>query len=137
MGVRIGTAEIYRAVEADPSIRESLAVSFERPDGSWFMPLFVVLDKDEPAEAKAIRVDQSLHQAISKRIRSRIAPRFVPDTVFAVPELPYTLSGKKMEQPVKKILQGIPASEAASKDAMRNPKVMDIFEQLYQELRRA
>lgn len=135
MGVRIGTAEIYRAVEADTTIRESLVVSFERPDGSWFMPLFVVMDKDEAAKAKAIPVDQSLHQAISQRIRSRIAPRFVPDAVYAVPELPYTLSGKKMEQPVKKILQGKPASEAASKDAMRNPNALTVFEQLYQELR--
>ncbi|MFW6347231.1 MAG: acetoacetate--CoA ligase [Cyclonatronaceae bacterium] len=125
MGVRIGTAEIYRAVETDARVRDSLIVSLERPDGSWFMPLFVVLD-DEAA------LDETLRQRIKNAVRQRIAPRFVPDEIIAVAELPYTLSGKKMERPVKRILEGTPAGKAVSRDAMRNPGALRIFQEFYE-----
>lgn len=124
MGVRIGTAEIYRAVEADLRVSDSLIVSLEQADGSWFMPLFVVL-------AAGGEITESLQESIRQAIRERIAPRFVPDDIIAVPELPYTLSGKKMERPVKRILQGTPAEKAVSRDAMRNPQALRFFEKFY------
>lgn len=126
MGVRIGTAEIYRAVEADARVRDSLIVSLEKADGSWFMPLFIVL-------AGQSAPDENLRRSIKSAIRQRIAPRFVPDEIIAVPELPYTLSGKKMEQPVKRILKGVPTEKAVSRDAMRNPSAITFFEEFYAE----
>jgi acetoacetyl-CoA synthetase len=122
-GVRIGTSEIYRAVEMEPSVADSLVVCYERADGSWYMPLFVVL-KDGGD------VTPDLQQRIAALIRERISPRFVPDDVIAVPGIPYTLSGKKMEQPVLRILTGTPAVEAASRDAMKNPELLKFFENL-------
>ncbi|MCC5935147.1 MAG: acetoacetate--CoA ligase [Balneolales bacterium] len=123
MGVRIGTSEIYRAVETETAIRDSLIVSLERPDGSWYMPLFVVMKEGEA-------LDDDLRRRVAVNIRERIAPRFVPDEIIEVAEIPYTLSGKKMEKPVKRILEGIPAEKAASRDAMRNPEALAIFEKL-------
>jgi acetoacetyl-CoA synthetase len=87
------------------------------------MPLFVVL-KDGG------EVTPDLQQRIAANIRERISPRFVPDEVIAVPGIPYTLSGKKMEQPVLRILTGTPAGEAASRDAMKNPELLKFFENL-------
>ncbi|MCA1801536.1 MAG: acetoacetate--CoA ligase [Rhodothermaceae bacterium] len=122
-GVRIGTSEIYRAVETEPSVADSLVVCYERPDGIWYMPLFVVLKEGG-------EVTPDLQQRIAANIRERISPRFVPDEVIAVPGIPYTLSGKKMEQPVLRILTGTPAEEAASRDAMKNPELLKFFENL-------
>jgi len=127
MGVRIGTAEIYRAVETESRILDSLVVSIEKADGSWYMPLFVVLKEgDQP--------DESLHKKVAATVRERIAPRFVPDEIIAVKEIPYTLSGKKMEKPVKRILEGIPAEKAASKDSMKNPEMLEFFSKFYEEV---
>ncbi len=120
MGVRIGTSEIYRAVEEASRVQDSLVVSLERKEGSWYMPLFVQL---APGDA----VDEELEKEIRTRIRERISPRFVPDDIVQVEEIPYTLSGKKMEKPVKEILQGTPAEEAASPDSMRNPGALEDF----------
>ncbi|MCH8567940.1 MAG: acetoacetate--CoA ligase [Balneolales bacterium] len=126
MGVRIGTSEIYRAVEADPStgIADSLVVSIEQADGSWYMPLFVVMKPD-------VSLTEETKKKVGATIREKIAPRFVPDEIIPVAEIPYTLSGKKMEKPVKRILEGHPAEKAASKDSMRNPESLKIFENFY------
>ncbi|AXI99929.1 acetoacetyl-CoA synthetase [Cyclonatronum proteinivorum] len=123
MGVRIGTAEIYRAVEAEAAVRDSLIVSLERADGSWYMPLFVVMQQ-------GATLDDDLRRRIGANIRDRIAPRFVPDAIIQIPEIPYTLSGKKMEKPVKRILEGTPVAKAASPDSMRNPDSLSLFEKL-------
>ncbi|MCH8556863.1 MAG: acetoacetate--CoA ligase, partial [Balneolia bacterium] len=129
MGVRIGTSEIYRAVETNDRIKDSLVVSIERPDGSWFMPLFVVLGDDNP-------VDDQLRKQVAAEIRERIAPRFVPDEIISVKEIPYTLSGKKMEKPVKRILEGIAPEKAASRDSMKNSALLEYYGEIARTLKR-
>jgi acetoacetyl-CoA synthetase len=122
-GVRMGTAEIYSAVEKVQEVRDSLVVDLHRPDGSAFMPLFVVLE--EGAE-----LDEDLANRIKRSIRENASPRHVPDEVLAVPEVPRTLNGKKLEVPVKKILSGTPPEEAASRDSLSNPESLDRFAEL-------
>ncbi|MFK7923004.1 MAG: acetoacetate--CoA ligase [Bacteroidia bacterium] len=125
-GVRIGTSEVYRGVDGIPEITDSLVISVERPDGSYFMPLFVVL---RPGE----RLTESLQKNIRKSLRTQFSPRHVPDEIIAVPEIPYTISGKKMEAPVKKILMGVDPANAISKDAMKNPESISFFIQFANE----
>jgi acetoacetyl-CoA synthetase len=119
-GVRIGTAEIYRAVEHFPEIRDSLVVHLERPDGSEYMPLFVVL---QPGET----LSDDLRARLRHHIRAVYSPRHVPDAILAAPDIPYTLSGKKMETPVKKILLGQPLEAVVNPGAVRNPAALDWF----------
>lgn len=119
-GVRIGTAEIYRAVEQLPEIADSLIVCCELPGGRFFMPLFVKL---KPGHA----LDEALVQRIAAKLREDCSPRHVPDRVYAVEAIPYTLTGKKMEVPVRKLLMGMPLEKAASRDAMMNPAAIDWF----------
>lgn len=120
MGVRIGTSEIYRAVDLETRVKDSLVVSLEQEDNTWYMPLFVQLEEGD-------EVNEELERSIAENIRERIAPRFVPDEVVRVEQIPYTLSGKKMEKPVQRILQGDPADKVASRDSMKNPEALDIF----------
>lgn len=119
-GVRIGTAEIYSAVESLPEVKDSLVICLERPNGEYYMPLFVVLKGDAS-------LDDSVKQAIRNVLRTQYSPRHVPDAIFAVPEIPYTLSGKKMEMPVKKLFMGTPLEKAVSLDTMRNPACMEVY----------
>lgn len=121
MGVRIGTSEIYRAVESCPGIKNSLIVSLELRNGDWYMPLFVQLKKRS-------RLNEELITKIRTNIRERISPRFLPDEIVEIKEIPYTLSGKKMEKPVKKILEGKSPEKAASRDSMKNPEILQFFE---------
>lgn len=117
-GVRIGTAEIYNALDSLMEINDSLIVNIEKPDGSSVMPLFVVTEAP---------LDKALIHAIKSKLKSACSPRHIPDKIFKVPEIPYTISGKKMEVPVKKILMGVPLEKAATLDAMRNPKSLAPF----------
>jgi len=119
-GVRIGTAEIYRAVDKIPEIRDALIVNLERPDGSDWMPLFVAL-------APGAVLDDDLKNRIRKTLRADYSPRHVPDAIIEVPGIPYTISGKKMETPVKKILQRKPLEKAYNADSMKNPEAMAFF----------
>ncbi|MEM7659256.1 MAG: acetoacetate--CoA ligase [Bacteroidota bacterium] len=119
-GVRIGTAEIYRAVHHLSAIKDSLIVNLELPDGQHYMPLFVQL---QPGQA----LDETLIKAVRTHIRQTYSPRHVPDELIAVDQIPYTISGKKLEAPVKKILMGIPIEKAANPGAMRNPEALDFF----------
>ncbi|WP_293394646.1 acetoacetate--CoA ligase [Nevskia sp.] len=119
-GVRIGTAEIYRAVEQLPEIADSLIVCCELPGGQFFMPLFIRLKPD-------YALDDGLVQRIARKLREDCSPRHVPDKVYALDILPYTLTGKKMEVPVRKLLMGWPLEKAASRDAMMNPAAIDWF----------
>lgn len=119
-GVRIGTAEIYRALDQIPEIRDALILNLERPDGSDWMPLFVQL---EPGAT----LDDALQQRIRNTLRTECSPRHVPDAIIAAPDIPYTMSGKKMETPVKKILQKKPLDKAYNPDSMRNPEAMQFF----------
>src|SRR5919112_1046376 len=118
-GVRMGTSEIYRAVEAVPEVADSLVVDIQR-DGEDYMPLFVVLEEDA-------ELDDDLVDRIKKSIRDTTSPRHVPDEILSVPDVPRTLNGKKLEVPVKKILAGTPPEEAASRDSLSNPDTLDDF----------
>jgi acetoacetyl-CoA synthetase len=119
-GVRIGSAEIYRILERIPAVADSLVVCLERPGGEFFMPLFVKLS---PSHA----LDDALRAEIAGKLRSEGSPRHVPDTIVAVEAIPYTLTGKKMEIPVRRLLGGARASEVASRDAMMDPSALDIY----------
>mgnify|MGYP005669298207 CR=1 FL=1 len=122
-GVRIGTAEIYNALQRVKAVKDSLIVNLELEGGRHYMPLFVVLEDGEV-------LDEALVQTIKQTLRSEYSPRHVPDEVIAVAEIPYTISGKKLEAPVKKILLGMPLTKAANPGAMRNPDSLDFFIEL-------
>ena len=121
-GVRMGTAEIYRAVDSVQEVRDSLTVHVKK-DGEDHMPLFVVLEE-------GYELDEDLEDRIKKSIGDTASPRHVPDEVISVPDVPYTLNGKKLEVPVTKILSGTPLEEAASKDSLSNPGSLDTFVEL-------
>lgn len=125
-GVRIGTAEIYRAVEQVEEVADSLVVCCELPGGHYFMPLFLKLKP-------GVTLDDSLRQKISNKLRTDCSPRHVPDRMYAIEAVPYTLTGKKMEVPVRKLLMGWPLEKAASRDAMMNPIAIDYFVRFAQE----
>ena len=117
-GVRMGTSEIYRAVLSLDEIADALVV-----DVDGWMPLFVVL-------SPGVRLDGDLTRAIAHRVRTRCSPRHTPDEVYAVAEVPRTRSGKILEVPVKRILQGMPADRAASRDSLAIPGALDWFVEL-------
>jgi len=119
-GIRMGTSEIYRAVLDLDDVLDALVVDVPRPGTDGWMPLFVVLR--EGAE-----LNDDLKREIAKRIRERCSPRHVPDEVFAIEAVPRTLSGKVLEVPVKRILMGTPAEQAASRDSLANPAALDYF----------
>jgi acetoacetyl-CoA synthetase len=119
-GVRIGSAEIYRTMERIAGVADSLIVCIEEPGGGFYMPLFVEL-----AEGRTL--EDGLLDEIRTRLRTERSPRHVPDEVLVVPSIPYTLSAKKMEVPVRKLLMGWPAQKAYSADAMRDARAMDWF----------
>jgi acetoacetyl-CoA synthetase len=126
-GVRMGTSEIYRAVLGVEEIVDALVVDIPKPGTEGWMPLFVVLR--EGAE-----LDDGLRREIATRIRENCSPRHVPDEVFTISEVPRTLSGKVLEVPVKRILMGTPAEQAASRDSLANPAALDYFVELADEL---
>jgi len=119
-GVRMGTSEIYRAVLGIDAIVDALVVDVPRPGTEGWMPLFVVLR--EGAE-----LDEGLRREIARRVREQCSPRHVPDEVYAIAEVPRTLSGKALEVPVKRILMGTPVEQAASRDSLANPAALDWF----------
>jgi len=119
-GIRMGTAEIYRAVLAVDEVVDALVVDVPRDDDEGFMPLFVVL-------RDGAELDDELVRRIRTRIREDCSPRHVPNAVVAVAEVPRTLSGKVLELPVKRILMGTPPDEAASRDSLANPGSLDFF----------
>ena len=117
-GVRMGTAELYSAVEALPEVLDSLVVDVEES-----MLLFCVL-------RDGVSLDDDLRKRLAKQLREHCSPRHVPDDVFQIAEVPRTLSGKKLEVPVKKILLGTDPERAASRDSLANPAALDFFTQL-------
>ncbi|MGB5098512.1 MAG: acetoacetate--CoA ligase, partial [Porticoccaceae bacterium] len=119
-GVRIGTSEVYRGVELVDAVADSLAVSIELPGGGHYLPLFVQLKP-------GLELDVDIKTAINQSLRTNFSPRHVPDAIFQIDEVPYTLTGKKMETPVKKILMGVAPAKAANRDAMKNPASLDYF----------
>ncbi len=119
-GLRMGTSEIYSAVEGLPEVLDSLVVDLEYLGRPSYMPLFVAL-------RPGAELDEALRQRIAGAIRAALSPRFVPDDILAVPEVPRTLTGKKQELPVKKLLLGQPAEKVVNRDAMANPGSLDWF----------
>ncbi len=126
MGVRMGTADIYEAVEKLPEVREALVIGAEQPDGSYWMPLFVVLESGRV-------LDDPLRERINDAVRSGISPRHVPDEIIAVRGIPHTLTGKKLEVPVKRLLQGTPVASALSLGAIDDPSLISYFVDLGRE----
>jgi acetoacetyl-CoA synthetase len=112
-GIRMGTAELYRAVETLPEVVDSLVVDLEYLGRESYMPLFVVL-------REGAVLDTALTRRLKESIRSALSARHVPNEIFQVASIPRTLSGKKMELPVKKLLLGTPAEQVFKLDAMAN-----------------
>ncbi|MEO0858770.1 MAG: acetoacetate--CoA ligase, partial [Bacteroidota bacterium] len=127
-GVRIGTAELYAVLDGLGFLQDSLVLNLERPDGTDVMPLFVVMAEGETLTDERIA-------EIKRTLRQECSPRHVPDVVVAVPDVPYTLSGKKMEVPVKKLLLGLDTGTALNKDATRNPAAVEHFAQMANSFR--
>jgi len=119
-GVRIGTSEVYSAAESVDEVKDSLIVCIDYKDGTQKMPMFVQLNE-------GLELNMKLKQKIKKKIKREYSSRHIPDKIFQISEIPYTISGKKMEAPVKKILSGIPIDKAASVDAMKNPEALKFF----------
>jgi len=119
-GVRMGTSEFYRVVEAFDEIADSLVVDTGKLGQEGRLLLFVAL-------AEGHRLDDDLVRRLGAALRSELSPRHVPDEVRVVPGIPRTLSGKKLEVPVRKILLGTPVEQAANLDALANPDVLEHF----------
>jgi acetoacetyl-CoA synthetase len=119
-GVRLGTSEFYSLVESLPEVVDSLVVHLEDAD---HLLLFVVL-------ADGLELDDALRQRIARELRTSLSPRHVPDEIYQVASVPRTLSAKKLEVPVKRILTGTPVERAAAKGALANPESLTAFEDL-------
>lgn len=126
MGVRMGTSELYRVVEAIPDVLDSLVIDVGGLGQEAYMPLFVVL-------RPGAQLDEALKAEIRQRIRTALSPRHVPDDIFAIPEVPRTLSGKKLEVPIKKLFMGVPLEKAANPGAMSNPQSLAFFVELAEQ----
>jgi acetoacetyl-CoA synthetase len=129
-GVRLGSADIHDIVERLPEITEALVIGAEESDGGYWMPLFVVL-------ADGHVLDDALREKIRDAIRTGASPRHVPDEILAVPAIPHTRTGKKLEVPVKRLLQGAPAEQVLNPSAVDNPDLVAYFADLGAERRQA
>jgi acetoacetyl-CoA synthetase len=120
-GVRLGTGEFYSVIEELPEIVDSLVVHLEDDGGgAGELVLFVVLADD-------VVLDDELRGSIGRSLRAQLSPRHVPDLIRAVPAIPRTLTGKKLEAPVKRILRGESVDTVASKDSLLDPSALDTF----------
>ena len=119
-GIRIGTSEIYRTIVLVPGVEDGVVINLDLPGGKFFMPMFIKL-------SDGLVLDEALTRAINNKLRSEYTPRHVPDKIYQVPLIPYTISGTRMEVPVRRILQGVPAAKAANRDAMANAAALDWF----------
>jgi len=121
-GLRMGTSELYSAVEALPEVLDSMVVDLEYLGRESYMPLFVVL-------RAGVVLDDAMKARLNNAIKTALSPRFVPNDIFAVPEIPRTLSGKKQELPIKKLLLGQPLEKVVNRDAMANPACLSWYVQ--------
>ncbi|MDB5857614.1 MAG: acetoacetate--CoA ligase [Ramlibacter sp.] len=119
-GHRMGTSELYRVVEAVPEVLDSLVVDIEYLGRPSFMPLFVVL-------RPGVTLDAALEAKLRNAIRTELSPRFLPDQIVQVSEVPRTLTGKKQELPVKKLMLGRKLQEVVNKDACANAQAFDWY----------
>jgi acetoacetyl-CoA synthetase len=119
-GVRIGTAEIYRVLQEIEGIADAIVIDIDQPGGSGFIALFVSV-KD------GYRLDEELRRRIRTQLRREYSPRHVPDEIVEVPGIPLTVTGKKMEVPIRRILTGTPVDMAMDRESMANPEVLEAF----------
>jgi acetoacetyl-CoA synthetase len=122
-GVRLGSAEIYQALEAMPEVIEALVVGLEQPDGGYWMPAFLHL-------AEGVALDEALRSQMTQTIRTQASPRHVPDEFLRVTGLPHTLTGKRLEIPVKQILLGAHTEETVNLGSVDRPDLLRQFETL-------
>jgi acetoacetyl-CoA synthetase len=122
-GIRMGSADIYQAVERLPEIAEALVIGAEQPDGGYWMPLFVVLTDDA-------ELTDELRDRIKRAIRDEVSPRHVPDEIIIAPGVPHTRTGKKLEVPIKKLLQGADPARVVEKSAVDDPALLDWYANL-------
>nr|WP_315169252.1 acetoacetate--CoA ligase [uncultured Limnohabitans sp.] len=122
-GLRMGTSELYSAVEALPEVMDSMVVDLEYLGKESYMPLFVVL-------RPGTTLDDALKAKLNNAIKVALSPRFIPNEIFQVAEIPRTLSGKKQELPIKKLMLGQPLEKVVNKDAMANPGCLDWYVEL-------
>ncbi|WP_427924854.1 acetoacetate--CoA ligase [Streptomyces sp. cg40] len=127
-GVRLGSADIHDVVEQLPAITEALVIGAEEPDGGYWMPLFVVL-------SAGARLDDALRDRIRDAIRTDASPRHVPDEILEVPAIPHTRTGKKLEIPIKRLLQGHAVEQVVNPDTVDAPAQLDYFVRLGAERR--
>ncbi|MFD4818044.1 acetoacetate--CoA ligase [Peribacillus butanolivorans] len=126
-GVRMGTSDIYRIVEGLDEIVEGLLIDLEVLGRTTSLYLFVVLKPDQ-------RLDDRLEKKIKEQIRAQISPRFMPDKIYYVEQIPKTLNGKKMEVPIRKLLLGFELQKVINPDSMSNPESLPFFISLADEL---
>jgi acetoacetyl-CoA synthetase len=119
-GIRMGSADIYQAVERLPEVAEALVIGAEQPDGGYWMPLFVVL-------AEGAELTDELADRIKQTIRSEVSPRHVPDEILVAPGVPHTRTGKKLEVPIKKLFQGGDPAKVVERSAVDNPALLDWY----------
>jgi acetoacetyl-CoA synthetase len=129
-GVRMGTSEFYRAIEDLPEIADSLVIDTGELGRDGKLLLFVVL-------AEGVTLNEGVRTRINETLHRELSPRHVPDEIYAVREVPYTLNGKKVEVPVKRILMGTPVERAISRAAISNPDSLQYFAELAQREARA
>ena len=122
-GLRMGTSELYRAVEALPEVLDSMVVDLEYLGRDSYMPLFVVL-------REGVTLDDAVRGKLNEAIKTALSPRFLPNEIFQVAEIPRTLSGKKQELPIKKLLLGQPLEKVVNREAMANPACLDWYVEL-------
>jgi acetoacetyl-CoA synthetase len=119
-GLRMGTSEIYSAIESLPEVLDSMVVDLEYLGRDSYMPLFIVL-------RAGVVLDEAMKNKLNHAIKTALSPRFVPSEIFAVPEIPRTLTGKKQELPIKKLLLGQPIDKVVNRDAMVNSACLDWY----------
>jgi len=119
-GVRLGSADIYEVVEAFPEVAEALVIGAEMPDGQYWMPLFLVM-------AEESQLDDDLVGRIKEALRRDASPRHVPQEFIEVDAIPHTRTGKKLEVPVKRVLQGADPETALSLGAVDDPTLIEQF----------
>ncbi len=119
-GLRMGTSELYSAIETLPEVLDSMVVDLEYLGRESYMPLFVTL-------RPGVTLDDAMQAKLNNAIRQALSPRFLPNAIFEVPDIPRTLSGKKQELPIKKLLLGQPLDKVVNRDAMANPACLDWY----------
>ena len=119
-GLRMGTSELYSAIEALPEVLDALVVDLEYLGRESYMPLFVTL-------RPGVALDEAMRAKLNNAVKTALSPRFVPSEIFLVPDIPRTLSGKKQELPIKKLLLGQPLEKVVNREAMANPACLDWY----------